>query len=66
MDNTQNDTKSVDSFPATLKVLRKLYPLFEIVSNEMYRLMNNDSFQKFTQSDVYKDASALIEIQEKC
>ncbi|EJS42645.1 sst2p [Saccharomyces arboricola H-6] len=59
-------SKSYGSLPATLKVLRKLYPLFRNVSNEMYKLMNNDSFHKFTKSDVYKEASALIEIQEKC
>ncbi|CAI4047440.1 hypothetical protein N7582_004109 [Saccharomyces uvarum] len=65
-DDAEDYSGAHHSLPATLKVLRKLYPFFESVSNEMYKLMNNDSFQKFTKSDVYKEASSLIEIQEKC
>ena len=65
-DDAEDYNGTHNSLPATLKILRKLYPLFESVSNEMYKLMNNDSFQKFTKSDVYKEANSLIEIQEKC
>ncbi|CAI4048615.1 hypothetical protein SUVZ_12G4740 [Saccharomyces uvarum] len=65
-DDAEDYSGAHNSLPATLKVLRKLYPFFESVSNEMYKLMNNDSFQKFIKSDVYKEASNLIEIQEKC
>ncbi|CAI4047245.1 GTPase-activating protein SST2 SKDI_12G4800 [Saccharomyces kudriavzevii IFO 1802] len=65
-DDVKNHSVTSCSLPATLKVLRRLYPFLEDVSDEMYKLMNNDSFQKFTKSDVYKEASTLIEIQKKC
>ena len=64
-DNVLYTSEDEDPLSVTLTVLRKLYPLFENVGKEMYRLMKIDSLQKFMVSDVYKEATSLVEIQDK-
>ncbi|CCD24335.1 GTPase-activating protein SST2 NDAI_0D00210 [Naumovozyma dairenensis CBS 421] len=70
-DTSDEDDKNLSCFydddplGITLKALKKLYPLFEKVSRQMYHLMKIDSLQKFMNSDVYQEATLLIEKQDK-
>lgn len=44
-----------DALVSTIKILKKLYPLFEKVSQHMYRLMDINSLQSFQKSDIFKE-----------
>ena len=52
--------KSEGTLDGTIGTLRDLYPLFECVSNRMYKLMRSDSFQKFQASATFAEVVSLI------
>lgn len=46
----------------TCRVLKKLYPLFENVNQDLYRLMKIDSLQKFMSSQIYQEAVTFMDV----
>lgn len=53
---------SESKLQGTFNMLKTLYPLFENVSEDLYRLMRQDSLQKFVSSDLYLDAITFLEV----
>lgn len=54
-----------DDLSSTIKVLKRVYPLYEEVSVKMYRLMKIDSLQKFQVSGIYRETLTLIGKESK-
>ncbi|EDO18381.1 hypothetical protein Kpol_1013p53 [Vanderwaltozyma polyspora DSM 70294] len=54
-----------DELSTTLNILKNLFPLFDGVSEKMFKLMKIDSLPKFLKSDVYSEALASNAFHDK-
>lgn len=54
-------TSSPEILVNSLRTLKELYILFEVVGKHMYRLMKIDSVPKFLNSEMYREILALID-----
>ncbi|GMM34385.1 GTPase-activating protein [Saccharomycopsis crataegensis] len=56
------DVPNEEIFSSSLFVLNRIYLLFDKVAKDLYVLMENDSLQKFIESDIYKQSSEKMKV----
>lgn len=52
------------NFKNTLNILVQVSVIFDATANQIYRLMEVDSFPKFLNSDIYKHATSYLELRK--